>query len=155
MRWLDGITNSVDMGLGELWKLLTDKEAWRATGHGVTKSDTTKRLNWTDHPIWGFPGVSVLKNLPANAGNVDSIPELGKSPGERNGYPLQYSCLENSMDRGAWWATVHGIAKIDWACMHDNLILWFFIVSPCWEFGDSMNSVTVFPRKISLIVEPQ
>ena len=57
---------------------------------------------------------SVGKTLPANAGNardVGSIPGLGRSPGEGNGNPLQYSCLENPMDRGAWWATVHGVAK--------------------------------------------
>ena len=46
-----------------------------------------------------------------NAGDLDSIPWLGRSPGEGNGYPLQYSCLENSMDRGAWRATVHGVTK--------------------------------------------
>ena len=45
----------------------------------------------------------MVKNLPANAGDVSSIPELGKSPGEGNGNPLQYSCLGNLMDRGAWW----------------------------------------------------
>ena len=49
----------------------------------------------------GFPGGSVIKNLPANAGDVGSIPELGRSPGVGNGNPLQYSCLENCMDRGA------------------------------------------------------
>ena len=57
---------------------------------------------------------SVVKNLPANAGatgNVGLIPGLGRSPGEGNGKPLQYSCLGNSMDRGAWWATVHKVAK--------------------------------------------
>ena len=59
----------------------------------------------------GFLGGSVVKNSPANGGDVDSIPELGRAPGERNGYPLQYSCLENPTDRGAWWATVHGVAK--------------------------------------------
>ena len=59
----------------------------------------------------GFPGGSVVKNPPANAGDLDSMPELGGSPGEGNGNPLQYSCLENSMDGGAWWATVHGVAK--------------------------------------------
>ena len=59
----------------------------------------------------GFPGGSVLKNLPANAGEVGSIPGLGRSPGEGNGNPLQYSCLGNPMDRGAWWAIVHGVAK--------------------------------------------
>ena len=59
----------------------------------------------------GFPGGSVVKNLPANAGDVDSIPELGRAPGERNGYPLQHSCLEDPIDRGAWRATVHGVAK--------------------------------------------
>ena len=52
------------------------------------------------------------KNLPANAGDGGSIPELGRSLGEGNGNPLQHSCLGNLMDRGAWWATVHGIAKV-------------------------------------------
>ena len=56
----------------------------------------------------GFPGGSVVKNPPANAGDVRSIHGLGRCPGEGNGNPLQYSCLGNPMDRGAWWATVHG-----------------------------------------------
>ena len=63
---------------------------------------------------WGFPGGAMVKNLSADAGNtrdVGSIPGLGRSPGEGNGNPLQYSCLENHMDRGAWWATVHGVTK--------------------------------------------
>ena len=53
----------------------------------------------------------MVKNLPANAGDQNLIPESGKSPGEGNGYPLQYSCLENYMDREAWRAIVAGIAK--------------------------------------------
>ena len=53
----------------------------------------------------------MLKNLPANMGDTGSIPGLGRSPGEGNGNPLQYSCLENSMDGGTWWATVLGVAK--------------------------------------------
>ena len=56
----------------------------------------------------------MIKNLPANAGNVRNtglIPGSGRSPGVGNGNPLQYSCLENSMDRGARWATVHGVAE--------------------------------------------
>ena len=59
----------------------------------------------------GFPSGSVVKNLPANAGDLDSIPGSGRSPGEGNGNPLQYSFLRNSMDRGAWRATVHGVTK--------------------------------------------
>ena len=58
-----------------------------------------------------FPGSSAVKNLPANAGNTSSVPELGRSPGEGNGNPLQYSYLRNPMDRGAWWAAVHAVAK--------------------------------------------
>ena len=58
-----------------------------------------------------FPDGSVVKNSPVNAGDPGSVPGLGKSPGEGNGKPLQYSWVENSMDRGAWWATVHGVAK--------------------------------------------
>ena len=53
----------------------------------------------------------MVKNLPANAGDVGSTPGLGRSLGEGNGNPFQYSCLGNLMDRGAWWATVHGISK--------------------------------------------
>ena len=55
--------------------------------------------------------VLVVKNLPANAGDVGSSPGLGRSPGVGNGTPLQCSCLEKSMAKAAWWATVHGIAK--------------------------------------------
>ena len=56
----------------------------------------------------------MAKNVPANAGDVSDmglILGLGRSPGERHGNPLQHSCLENPMVRGAWWATVHGVAK--------------------------------------------
>ena len=53
----------------------------------------------------------MVKNLPANAGDEGSIPGSGRSPGEGNGNPLQYSCLENPMDRGAGWAIIHGVAK--------------------------------------------
>ena len=58
-----------------------------------------------------FPGGSVARNSPANAGGEGSIPGLGRSPGEGNGNTLQYSCLESSMDGGAWWATVQGVAE--------------------------------------------
>ena len=59
----------------------------------------------------GFPGGSVVRNLPADAGDVGLIPVSGRSPAERNGNPLQYCCEENSMDGGAWRVTVHGVAK--------------------------------------------
>ena len=62
----------------------------------------------------GFPGGSLIKNLSANArdaGHRRLIPGSGRSPGGGNGNPLQYSCLENPMDRGAWWATVHGVVE--------------------------------------------
>ena len=61
----------------------------------------------------GFPGGSVITNPPANAGDMGSIPGSGRSPKERNGNPLQYFCLGNPMDRGAWWATVHRVAQSD------------------------------------------
>ena len=58
-----------------------------------------------------FPGGAPVKNPPANAGDPGSIPGSGRSSGDGNGNPLQYSCLENPMDKGAWGATVHGVAK--------------------------------------------
>ena len=63
---------------------------------------------------WGFPGGAVVKNPPANAGDArdaDSIPGSGRSPGGGNSNPLQYTCLKNSVDRGTWQATVHGVAN--------------------------------------------
>ena len=82
-----------------------DRGAWRATVHGVAKSWT--RLSDFTH--------SVGKNLPANEVDtraMGSIPGSGISPGGENGNALQYSCLENAMDRGDWWATVYGVTKI-------------------------------------------
>ena len=60
----------------------------------------------------GFPGGSEVKVSASNVGDLGLIPGLGRSPGEGNGNPVQYSCLENPMDRGAWWATVHRVAKV-------------------------------------------
>ena len=61
--------------------------------------------------LWGFPGGSEVKAPACNVGDLGSIPGSGRSPGEGNGNPLQYSCLENPKDGGAWWATVHRVAK--------------------------------------------
>ena len=62
-------------------------------------------------PRFGFRGDSAVKTAPANAEDMSLVPGLGRCPGVGNGNPPQYSCLENSTDRGSWWATVHGVAK--------------------------------------------
>ena len=62
-------------------------------------------------PYSRSPSDSVVKNLPANAGDPGSIPGLERSPAGGNGNPFQYSCLNNSMDRGSWWAIVHRVVK--------------------------------------------
>ena len=64
------------------------------------------------HLIWGFPGGLEGKASACNAGDPGSIPGSGRSPGEGNGTPLQYSCLENPMDGGAWKTTVHGVTEV-------------------------------------------
>ena len=76
----------------------------------------------------GFPGGIVVKNLPANAGDIGDaglIPDLGRSPRGENGNPFQYSCLENPMDRWAWWATVHGDAK-SWKRLRTQIQYYYF-----------------------------
>ena len=76
------------------------------TGEHIDKLYSTKVKS-----SWGFPGGSVVKNLPANAGDVGSTPGSGRSPGGGHGNPPQYSCLRNPMDRGAWRAAVPGVAE--------------------------------------------
>ena len=66
---------------------------------------------WIVQQLQGFPSGSTVKNPPVNAEDTGSTPGLGRSPGEGNGNPIQYSCQDNTMDRGAWQATVHGVTK--------------------------------------------
>ena len=70
---------------------------------------------------YGFPGGSEVKASAPNAGDLGSIPGSGRSPGEGNGKPLQYSCLENPMGREAWWATVRGVAKESDSTEHTHM----------------------------------
>ena len=79
--------------------------------------DWATSLHFTSWQHWGFPGGSQVKNLPAMQ-NLSSIPGSGRSPGGGRGYPLQYTCLENSMDGRAWQATVHGVVK-NWTRLSD------------------------------------
>ena len=76
--------------------------------------------------LWGFPDGSDGKESACNTGDPGSIPGSGRSPGGRNGNPLQYSCLENSMDRGAQWATVHGVSKSR-ICLVTNTLHWVIL----------------------------
>ena len=72
-----------------------------------------------------FPGDSEVKASACNVGDLGLIPGSGRSPGEGNGNPLQYSCLENPMDGGAWWATVHGVAR-SWTQLRDFTFTFHF-----------------------------
>ena len=93
---------------------------------GMTNDIQEKKLTRQKliHAVWNFwfPGGTVVKNPFASAGetgDVSLIPRMGRSPGAETGYPLQYSCLENSVNRGVWWATVHEVSK-NWS-MHTHL----------------------------------
>jgi len=90
-------------------------------------------------PSWASLVAQMIKNLPAMqemwVGDVGLIPGFGRFPGEGNGYSLQYLCLENSMDRGTWWATVHGIANSQTQLKRPALALPFFPFSLNFDQG--------------------
>ena len=91
------------------WRIpWTEPGGLQPLGHKL--SDMTDQLT-----LWGFSGGTDNKESAYNVGDLGSISGSGRSPGEENGNPLQYFCLENPMDRGAWWATVFGLAK-SWTC---------------------------------------
>ena len=99
MRWLDGITDAMDMNLGKLWEMVRDREAWCPAVHEITKNQT-QLGNWTTITsyIFDFPGGSASKESACNVGDLGLIPGSGRSPGEGNGNTFLDSCLENSMD---------------------------------------------------------
>ena len=95
-----------------------DREAWWATVHGVARVGHNLATKPPPPHVKKRASqvVLVIKNPPTNAGDIrdlGSIPGMGRSPGEGDGNPLQFSCLRNPMDRGACWATVHGVAELD------------------------------------------
>ena len=99
------------------WRIPGDGGAWWAAIYGVAQS--RKWMKWLSSSsssssrilTLGFPGGSVVKNLPVNAGDTSLIPGLGRCPREGSSHPLQYFCLGNPMNRQGWWATVHKVTK--------------------------------------------
>ena len=109
IRWLDGITNSMDMSLSRLREMVKDKEAWHAAVHRLNMTENEQQLC-----TLGFPGDASGKYPACQCSRGKRYrldPGSGRSSGVENGNPLQYACLENSMSRGAWLATVHGVTK--------------------------------------------
>ena len=98
--------------LGRIWRKNEETRA-ESQDFGVTKSNPVLN-HLSSVQLWVSPVTLVVKILPAHAGDLrdaGSIPGSGRSPGGRNSNPLQYSCLENPVDRGGWWATIHRVAK--------------------------------------------
>ena len=87
-----------------------DRGAWQAAVCGVSKN-RTRLSDFTSGKTIGFPSCSSSKESACNAGDVGLIPGLRIFPGEGNGNPLECSCLENPVDRGVWWAAVHGVTE--------------------------------------------
>ena len=105
--------------------------SWRSflySSYSIGKGQSLLFLNWSMVDlIWGFLGGSDGNEYACSAEDPDSVPGLGRSPREGNGYPLQYSCLKNSMGRGTWRGTVHGVPRI-WTQLSNSHFIW----NMCW-----------------------
>ena len=114
--------------------LLTVRISWKrylgCKGKSTHQSTTHGLVVYLSN-LWGFPGGSDGKASAYSVGDLGLISGLGRSPGKGNGNPLQYSCLENSMDWGAWWATVHGVAKSP-TWLSDFTHSWLFYCMILW-----------------------
>ena len=122
---------------------------WMRPSLALKLNDTDNRSSVFICPFKCFPGGSDGKASVYNAGDLGSILGLGRSAGEGNDNPLQYYCLENPMDRGAWWATVHGVAK-SWTWLSDFTFLSFniwmrsLLGTVIWVVGFSLSDLLHF-----------
>ena len=113
-RWLCGVVHFSTLVIFVLWQ----------NAFGCSRAPNCHLILSSTYMLSGFPGGSEGKVSACNAGDLGSIPGLGRSPREGNSNPLQYSCLENPMDGRAWWATVHGVRK-SWTQLSDFTFIFF------------------------------
>ena len=100
----------IDRNSTRMFSIVEGRHEIELKGSVSSEHDKTKKP--TPKTIKGFPSSSDGKESACNAGDPGSIPGSGRAPGEGNGYPLQYSCLENPMDRGAWWLQSMGLQSV-------------------------------------------
>ena len=127
--------------------------AWRipwTEEPGGLQSTGSQRVghNWVTS-LSGFPGGSDCKASVFNAGDLGLIPGLGRCPGEGNGSLLQYSCLENPMDGGAWKATVHGVAK-SWTWLNDFTSLYMIFKSHYYKVQKHVNTIKILLKSLEI-----